>query len=212
MLLTNVLPIYLIKKKKGRAFAKRGCEKDKEQDLGTLLPCDRELEADSRVQSFPRFTHLEFTQGISCHVPGDSFSRSPDPHLSRPWETFASFSPKSIHSPSSEHLVRDSSSRKRDVANHFHLFVSRGSTWAGSQDPFPPTFSLLLLSSPQWSWGLHVLLPGNAGLSSLPAWRSSLLLGSLSVKERGLIQRSGRVEETCHRCKKGYWLWSRIQS
>lgn len=117
--------------------------------MGTLLSCDRELEADSSVQSSPRFTHLFETlaQCLPCHVPGDSFSRAPDPYLSRPWETFASFSPKSIHSSSSKHLVRGSSSRRRDVTKHFHLFISRESRWAGSQDPFPPTFSPLLLSS-----------------------------------------------------------------
>lgn len=80
-------------------------------------------------------------------VPRDSFSREPNPQLSRPWGTFASFSRKSVHSPRSKHLSRSSSSsRRRDVAERFLLFISKNPHGLEAREAFPPSFSLVFLS------------------------------------------------------------------
>lgn len=117
------------------------------------------------------------------------------------------FSPKLIHSPNSE-PPRRRSSRRRDVAEQFLLFISREFTWAGRQGAFssllPSTISLFFLSL-QWLWNLYILLPRESRTPCLPPCREEQAAPLLSVNqgEKSLIEWSGRGEERSYRCKQG---------
>ena len=155
---------------------------------------DQELGAGSRLRSSqgpPTSSTPSLQEGPTWVLRG-SFSRDPDPQLSRSWGTFALFSPKQFTHPI-PNTWREAAAGEGREGGLFFSSSQENPHGLEPRMPFPPPFSLRFLSSfsvsAQQVWGLYLLLPRE---SKMPE-SSFLLLGRNSL----LFYCQSKEEEWC---------------